>query len=194
MGACALDCADLRSGAASRMLGKRPVRAAYRPGAESLPRSVRAARRRSEGERFPAVMPRSRGLLCILLTWAVLAQTSLAAIPGTEPGSAGHGETEMHMDGGRHPQVAAHGEPHEEHGNGVSPTPASAACSVASQKDGPHHHGCDHACHACAQFLGLPAYALPDHSSDIRHDRCRIRATGPSHHQSPPDRPPRTIV
>ena len=133
---------------------------------------------------------RRRQLLCVLMTWVVLAQPSLAAVLGPAHVFAEHGGAEVHADAAQHRHFVAHTPPSV----GTSPAQDSTRAASPSQPDGAHHHGCDHACHACAHFLGLPQCMLPVIFPGIRNGISWYRATWRSQPCSPPERPPRPIA
>lgn len=131
--------------------------------------------------------PRSRRLLCLLLTWMLLTQPVLASMLG-----AGHAFADA---GGGYPDADS-GEPSfPEPDAWHADEPSFPSVSgVESPQDSAHHHGCDHACHACAHFLGLPACGLPIGLTNVCRSVSWSRTTWRSHHRSPPERPPRVIA
>jgi hypothetical protein len=136
------------------------------------------------------VNPRSRQLLCVLMTWVVLAQPSLASVLGPEHAFAGHGGAEVHVGDGRHWHPGGYDQP----GAGASQAPEPTRAALPSPEDGAHHHGCDHACHACAHFPGLPPCMLPAAFPELRNGISWYCASWRSQPRSPPERPPRAIA
>ena len=143
-----------------------------------------------DNREFRAVNLRSRRLLCMLLIWVVLAQPSLASVLSAEHAFSTHVGISAQLDAGRSPQLAAY----VQQSDGVSLASSSASCWATPQQHGAHHHGCDHACHACAHFQGLPTCAVPLGFSGICDGVSWYRATWRSQHRSPPERPPRAIA
>jgi hypothetical protein len=131
---------------------------------------------------------RSRQLLCVLMTWVVLAQQSLAAVLGPEHVIAEHGGAEVGENaGGQDRHFLADAKP----STGVSKAPNATRAAPLSQTDRAHHHGCDH---ACAHFLGLPQSTLPVVFPRILNRVSWYCATWRSQPCSPPERPPRPIA
>ena len=72
-------------------------------------------------------------------------------------------------------------------------TPDALHRTVA-QPDDAHHQDCNHACHGCAHFLGLPQCMLPIVYPGVRDSVSWYCATCRSQPCSPPERPPRPIA